>query len=161
MKDKLDIWPALPLLIQGTITPSVVDNILAVLNRHDRVSMIQLNYFRTTPEVEKVWAAMQVPFPELTVLQLWSDNYKTPIVPDSFLGGSSPRLQEIWLKTVPFPGLPKLLSSATHLTEIYIEDITRSGYISPETMVTCLSALTSLKRLCLGFLLRSHPDGES
>jgi hypothetical protein len=161
VRDKLDIWPALPLLIQGTILPSVVDNILAVLNRHDRVSMIYLAYFRTTSEVEKVWAAMQVPFPELTVLRLWSSHLKAPIVPDSFLGGSSPRLREIWLKAVPFPGLPKLLLSATHLTEISLMDITRSGYISPETMVTCLSALTGLQSLHLGFLHRSRPDWET
>ncbi len=160
VKDKVDIWPALPLLIQGTISPSVVDNILAVLNRHDRVSMIDLAYF-TTPEVEKVWAAMQVPFPELTVLRLWSNDLRARIVPDSFLGGSSPRLREIRLNAVPFPGLPELLSSATHLTEISLQDITRSGYISPETMVTCLSALTSLKSLHLGFLLQSRPDWES
>jgi len=160
VKDKVDIWPALPLLIQGTISPSVVDNILAVLNRHDRVSMIDLAYF-TTPEVEKVWAAMQVPFPELTVLRLWSNDLRARIVPDSFLGGSSPRLREIRLNAVPFPGLPELLSSATHLTEISLQDITRSGYISPETMVTCLSALTSLKSLHLDFLLQSRPDWES
>jgi hypothetical protein len=132
VRDKLDIWPALPLLIQGTISPSTVDNILAVLDRHDRVSMIHLDYFHTTPEVEKVWAAMQVPFPELTILRLWSDDLKAPVVPDSFLGGSSPRLQDILLNAVPFPGLPKLLLTATHLTEITIMDITRSGYISPE-----------------------------
>jgi hypothetical protein len=161
VKDKLNIWPPLPLLIQGTISPSVSDNILAVLGRHDRVSMIDLDYMRTTPEVEKVWAAMQVPFPELTVLRLWSSDLKAPIVSDSFLGGSSPRLREIWLKAVPFPGLPKLLLSATHLTEIRLDDITRSGYISPETMVTCLSALTSLKSLHLDFLLISRPDWET
>jgi hypothetical protein len=161
VRDKLDIWPALPLLIQGTISPSVADNVLAVLDRHDRVSMIDLHYFRTTPEVEKVWAALQVPFPELTVLRLWSGGLKAPIVPDSFLGGSSPRLREISLTAVPFPGLPKLLLSATHLTEIHLGNITHSGYISPETMVTCLAALTSLKSLYLKFLLRSRPDWES
>jgi hypothetical protein len=158
--DKLDIWPALPLLIQGAISSSVVDNILAVLNRHDRVSMIDLHYFRTTPDVENVWAALHVPFPELTVLRL-SGGLKAPIVPDSFLGGSSPSLREISLTAIPFPGLPKLLLSAAHLTEIHLGNITRSGYISPETMVTYLAALTSLKSLFLGFLLRSRPDSES
>ena len=161
VKDKLDIWPAFPLLIQGMILPSVVDNILAILERHDRMSTIDLTYFRTTPEVKKVWAAMQVPFPELTVLRLGSSSLKLPIVPDLFLGGSSPRLREIRLNAVPFPRLPELLLSATHLTEIHLRNITRSGYISPETMVTCLSTLTSLERLSLGFLLRSRPDWES
>jgi hypothetical protein len=161
VKDKLDIWPAFPLLIQGTISPSVVDNILTVLERHDRVSMIDLNFFQIAPEVEKVWAAMQAPFPELTVLRLWSSCPKAPFVPDSFLGGSSPHLREIWLKGVPFPRLPELLLSATHLTEIHLGDITRSWYISSETMVTCLSPLTSLERLSLGFLLSFRSDWES
>jgi hypothetical protein len=161
VRDKLDIWQAFPLLIQGTISPSVVDNILAVLERHDHVSMMDLTYFRTTPDVEKVWAVMQVPFPELTVLRLSSSDLKSPVIPDSFLGGSSPHLREIWLNAVPFPGLPKLLLSATHLTDIHLGDITRSGYILPETMVACLSPLTSLERLSLRFLLSSRPDWES
>jgi hypothetical protein len=79
VKDKLDIWPALPLLIQGRISPSVVDNILALLERHNRVSTIDLDL---SPEIEKVWPAMQVPF---TVLRLWSNDLYTPIVPDSIL----------------------------------------------------------------------------
>jgi hypothetical protein len=150
----------LPLLIQGAITPSVVDNILTVLERHDRVSVIDLAFLRTTPEVEKVLAAMQVPFPELTALRLWTDR-KVPINPDSFLGGSSPRLREIRLTGFPVPGLPKPLLSATHLTEIHLANITRSGCISSETMVTYLSALTSLKILVLNFLIRPDPDWES
>jgi hypothetical protein len=160
VRDRLDIWPALPLVIQGTISPSVVDNILAVLKRHDRVSIIDLTY-TTAPEMEKVWAAMQVPFPELTFLRLWSNDLGAPIVADSFLGGSSPRLREIRLSPVPFPGLPKLLLSATQLTTIHLGSILRSGYISPETMVTCLSALTSLKSLRLDFNFLSRPDSES
>lgn len=75
--DKLDIWPASPLLIQGAISPSVVDNILTVLERHNHVSMIDLNYLQTTPEVEKVWGAMQVPFPELTVFATLFDSSAT------------------------------------------------------------------------------------
>jgi hypothetical protein len=158
VRDKLDIWPALPLVIQGWMFPSVVDNVIAILKRHDRVSTIDLDL---SPEIEKVWAAMQVPFPELTVLRLWSGDFRALIVPDSFLGGSFPRLREIWLNVVSFPALPKLLSSATHLTTICLEATIRSGYISPETMVTCLSALTSLKRLYLDFDWVSRPDRES
>jgi hypothetical protein len=164
VRNKLDIWPALPLVIQDTISPSDADNILAVLKRHDRVSTIDLDLdlpFVITPEMEKVWAAMQVPFPELTVLRLCAHCFEAPVVPDSFLGGSSPRLREIELNAVSFPALPKLLSSATHLTTINLRNIADSGYISPETMVTCLSALTSLKSLYLDFDWLSRPDRES
>lgn len=68
--NKLEIWPALPLLIKGEISPPVVDNVLALLKLHDRVSVIDLSDYDKTPKVEKVFAAMQVPFPELTDLRL-------------------------------------------------------------------------------------------
>ncbi len=57
-------------------------------------------------QLEKVLAAMRVPFPELTHLQLISDGETVPVIPDSFLGGSAPRLQAFQLIRVPFPGLP-------------------------------------------------------
>ena len=140
------------------ISPSDVDNVLSLLKRHDRVSVIDLH---TTHKVEKVWAAMQVPFhvpfPELTVLRLWWNGLEAPpIFPDWNV--SAPRLRELVLKAIPFLGLPNLLLSATNLTEIHLKDISRSEYISPEMMVTCLSALTSLECLHLGFLLRPRPE---
>ena len=159
--NKLDIWPALPLLIQGKISQSVVGNTLAILKRHNRVSTIDLTCFGTTRDVEKVWTAMRIRFPELTVLRLWSGGFNVPLIPDSFLGRSAPRLRQLILHRLAFPGLPKLLLSATHLTKIYLWDITPARYISPEMMVTCLSTLTSLKSLYLGFALRSHSDRES
>ncbi|KAI0268509.1 hypothetical protein BGY98DRAFT_336534 [Russula aff. rugulosa BPL654] len=74
-----------------------------------------------------------------------------PVLPDSFLGGSAPRLQYLRLNTIPFPGLPNLLSSATHLVHLHLHDIPHSGYISPEAMATSLSTLTSLETFCLRF----------
>jgi len=74
-----------------------------------------------------------------------------PVVPESFVGGSAPRLQRLHLEWVPFPGLPKLLSSATHLVTLVLREIPHSGYISPETMVRCLSTLTRLKTFSLAF----------
>jgi hypothetical protein len=66
------------------------------------------------------------------------------VVPNSFLGGSAPRLQELTLHEIAFPGLRKLLSSATHLVKLNLWRIPHSGYISPEAMATCLFALTGL-----------------
>ena len=46
-RDKLDVWPALPLIILGQahfLTGSV-DNIVAALERTDRVCQIHLEYF--------------------------------------------------------------------------------------------------------------------
>ena len=66
------------------------------------------------------------------------------------------------LDGIPFPGLPKLLLSATHLVNLHLYDIPHSGYISPEAMVTALSTLTSLESLSLEFQSpRSRPDRAS
>ena len=98
---------------------------------------------------------MQQPFPELTNLDLTSYNNQfnktMAVIPDSFLGGSAPRLEFLDLHGIPFPGLPKLLLSATHLVDLYIQDIPHSGYFSPDVMGVALSTLTSLESLSLEF----------
>jgi hypothetical protein len=104
-------------------------------------------------------AAVQEPFPELKYLLLWSDGKTVPILPDSFLGGSVPRLQSLDFSLISFSGLPKLLLSATHLVDLRVCNIPHSGYFSPETMVTALSTMASLGELQLEFESpRSCPD---
>jgi hypothetical protein len=157
VRDTLDIWPPLPLIIQDIrvfgINSTGVDNIIAALEHNDRVCQIDLNCW-FSPERESVMysAAMQKPFPELTDLRV--SMYKgesRPILPDSFLGGTAPRLRSVYLNGCPFPGLPKLLLSATHVVKLDLSGIPRSGYIPPEAMATTLSALTSLEILHLLF----------
>jgi hypothetical protein len=157
-RKSLDVWPALPLIIQGPVTETSVDNVIAELEHSDRISQIGLG-FHTSLQIEKLWTAIQVPFPELTALCLQN---VPNILPDSFLGGSATRLRYFSLDGTPFPGLPKLLSSATHLVHLHLHRIPHSGYISPETMATCLSLLTSLEFLQLEFEYpTSYPDLES
>ena len=163
-KDRLDVWPALPLIIEGNTVLSS-SSIIAVLEQNVRVFHINLTV--TDRELEEVLAPMQVPFPELTDLQLWSkskpSNDETPLViPDSFLGGSAPRLRVVYLSCISFPGLPKLLLSTTHLTQLHLYDIPHSGYISPQAIVAPLSMLSSLERLELRFQSpQSRPGWES
>jgi hypothetical protein len=158
-KDTVDIWPALPLVIQDYSLTGSVDNIVGLLERSDlvpRISQISL-----WGELEDILEAMQVPFPELTHLMLFHNGQMAP-VSDSFLGGSAPRLRSLQLDQIPYPGLPKLLLSATHLTNLHLERIPHSGYIPPEAMVACLSTLTSLERLELMFRFpRPLPNQES
>ena len=151
----LDVWPALPLLIQGYVSRGSVlvqmENVITELELSDRTCLINLR-FHTTSQIENFWTAMKVPFPKLEVLYLsFMDLSYVPVLPDSFLGGSAPRLQSFYLDTIPFPGLPKLLLSATHLVNLWLFNIPHSGYISPEAMVTCLTMLTKLKTLQLEF----------
>ena len=162
VRGMLDVWPPFPLIISGiaNLTENV-DNVLPALEHRDRVHEIHLSLANGS-SLEKVLAAMQEPFPELTVLQLDSYGEPVPIAPDSFLGRSAPHLLSLRLHHIPFPGLPKLLLSATNLVYLYLWRIPHSGYISPNAMVTALSALTSLQVLILGFRSpRSDPDQAS
>jgi len=61
------------------------------------------------------------------------------------LGGSAPSLQTLILDRIPFPALPKLLSSATCLISFWLWNIPGTGYISPEAMAACLAALLCLE----------------
>jgi len=105
---------------------------------------------------------MQGPFPALTDLRLESMDDSAPVVLNSFLGGTASRLRSLWLRLIPFPGLPKLLLSATELVELALFSNPHTGYISPEAIVTALSALTRLEKLQFAFLSpRSRPARES
>jgi hypothetical protein len=153
----------LPLVVEGStaITPGT-DNIIAALGQSDRVCKVELSL--GGQELEEVLAAMQVPFPELTQMVLSSDDDSETalVIPDSFLGGSAPRLRTLSLKCIPFPALPKLLLSSTHLVKLCLSEIPHSGYISPEVMVALLPVLSSLKALYLKFRSpESRPVSES
>ena len=115
VRETLDVWPLLPIVIwvYGHETWGV-DNIIAALEHNDRICELDL-FDIPSSQLEKVLAAMQQPFPALTRLRLQSRDETAPVVPASFLGGSAPRLQTLILDRIPFPGLPKLLLSATHL----------------------------------------------
>ncbi len=161
-KDTLNIWPALPLVIDGHISlSSGADDIIVALGQANRVCQVTLAGLADW-QWGKVLVAMQVPFPQLTKLQLFSNGKAPPVVPDSFLGGSAPHLRFFWLNGIPFPGLPKLLLSATHLVYLRLYDIPHSGYISPEAMAALLSVLSSLEELALLFRSpQSRPGWES
>jgi hypothetical protein len=169
-RNTLDVWPALPLVVAGNITLSRTDNVIAALRQSNRVCQVDLDLLNR--QVEEVLAPIQVPFPELMYLRLFShdfyvttDDYlyfTTPVIPDSFLDGSAPRLRELELSNILFPGLPKLLLSANHLVRLGLFNISHSGYISSEAMVALIFGLSGLETLSLGFESpKSRPDLES
>ena len=156
----LDVWPPLPIVTRHFWrSKSDLDNIIAALEHNDRICQIGL---ALDLHWEKVLESMQKTFPALTHLSLYSDIDTIPVVPDSFMGGSAPRLQNLQLERVPILGLPKLLLSATDLIRLSLRHIPHSGYISPEAIVACLSTLPRLETLFLGFKSpRSRPNNES
>jgi hypothetical protein len=152
VKKMLNVWPALPILMYAYSDTSLVQgftNLLATLKQHDRVYKVNIRGILNS--LLKQFRAMKKPFPMMTELKLRSYDKSAPVLPDSFLGGSAPRLQELFLRGIPFPALPKLFSSTHNLFSLQLWDIPHSGYISPETMVASLSALTSLDLLELSF----------
>ena len=151
VREMLNIWPTLPIIISGRgDVAEDVDNIIAALEYHDQIYRITLRGVSNLL-LERSPVAPQEPFTALTSLILWSNGGLTQVVPNSFLGGSTPRLQTLWLDFIPFPGLPKLLSSTNHLVLLHLWNIPDSGYISPQVVVTCLAAMTGLESFTLGF----------
>jgi len=134
-------------------------NVIDALRHHNRVCKIDY-YEQFQDSLLQEFAAIDEPFPALTSLDLHSsvNDINVPVLPDSFLGGSAPRLRSLYLEGIPYPSIGKLLSSTTNLGCLSISCIPRSGYIAPETIVPCLSMLPRLESLHLGF---QHPRSQA
>ena len=150
-------WPPLHIFIQqNNVRAGGIDNIIAALQHRDRVFRVSL-WDVANPQLEQISAAMQQPFPALTDLALSApfpsnDNDETALViPDSFLGGSSPCLEYLMLRYIPLQGLPKLLLSANGLVDLFLSNIPHLVYIPPNAMASCLSGMSKLQRLQLSF----------
>jgi hypothetical protein len=140
---------------------SGTDNLIAALEQSNRVCKVSLSAF-VDWQLEKVLDLMQVPFPELTDLNLYTSRTTVPVIPDSFLDGFAPRLRNVTLSGIPFPGLPNLLFSATHLVQLLLFNIPHTGYFSPEAIVALLSVSSSLETLTLQFPSpQSYPHWET
>ncbi|KAH9971523.1 hypothetical protein BGW80DRAFT_443372 [Lactifluus volemus] len=157
VRKMLDIWPPLPIEIHYfSVDPQAEDNIIAALKHPNRVRNIWLG--RITISLERLVAVMQEPFPELENLFLHIEG-TVLVLPNTFLGGSAPRLRSLTLDSIPFPTLPRLLLSSNDLVDLSLDRIPQSGYISPEAMATCISASTRLTNLSIGFISpTSRPD---
>ena len=148
----LDVWPGLPIGIWPALRHEDWDDIIAVALEHrDRMARIHLSNL-TRSRLERCTALMQGPFPVLRHLSLSYYSAKDPpVITDTFLGGSAPSLRRIELSRIPFPTLPKFLLSARDLVKLHLKEITSTGYISPEAMVTCLAMLTRLQSVVILF----------
>ena len=126
------------------------DNLVAALEHRDLVQVIEISVLPSL--FDRLAMAMQEPLPALTRLRLESDSFQAlPILPDTILGGSAPRLQSIYIAGISFPAAPTLLSSARDLVYVDIRDIPRFGFIPPEAMVASLAALPKLESFTFAF----------
>jgi len=147
----LNVWPTLPISVHSHVSLFVYgDDIIDALEHRDRIAGIKLSQL-TRSRLARCTSLLQEPFPVLRFLSLNCRAEYMPVFTDTFMGGSAPRLQKLQLCYVSFPTLPKLLLSANDLVDLLLKDITRAGYISPDTMATCLSMLKRLRFLFIGF----------
>ena len=167
----MDIWPPFPISIScypwGSQGIRGNHNIFAALQQRNRISHINFSGI-TRMEMEQFAAMMDEPFPALTDLRVRT--LETDLgpagkaeLPDSFLGGSAPRLQSFVLEGTEFPALPNLVLSASHFQHLHLLRFPDAhvGYISPEAMVTFLLPLHNLKALTLGFAFGRRPSRMS
>jgi hypothetical protein len=155
-----DIWPPFPISIYShSSDPEVddrsVENLIAVFEHRDRISQISIHTING-PALERLIGAMHEPLPALTDFHLAPSDEPVPVLPETFLGGFAPCLRMFSLYGIPFPSIPQLILSATHIVDLDLFDIPSSGYISPDAMATCLAALPSLNFFGLGY--RSPPS---
>jgi len=155
----LGIWPELPIVVDAEDIGCKEDatNVIAALKHHNRVCKIYYDNGYLQEFMFKEFGAIDEPFPALTSLWLMSLAQNVPVLPDSFLGGSAPRLRFLDLLGIPYPSIGNLLSSTTNLVKLSLWHIPHSGYISPETIVRCLSMSPRLGSLSLGFRYPRSP----
>ncbi|KAI9443681.1 hypothetical protein F5148DRAFT_1379821 [Russula earlei] len=159
VSEMLDVWPALPVVIDhGSDLSYSWKNIAVALESEHRHRICKIDLWDIpTSEWRRLAAAMQKPFPELTSLQFRVQDDTPTSLPHSFLGGSAPLLRELRLENCPFPGIPTLLLSASQLVVLDLWFIPYSGYIYPQDLVTALSVLSRLEILGLGFESPLYP----
>ncbi|KAH9161101.1 hypothetical protein EDB89DRAFT_766210 [Lactarius sanguifluus] len=158
VKRNLGHLPAFPIVVSYLDGCDDRDNLFAALEHRDRVRVVEVN----VPDslLEELATVMQEPFPALTVLYFGSKQSVTmPALPDTFLGGSAPCLQTIYMSGIPFPAAPTLLSSARDLIDVDLRNIPPTGCIPPEVMAACLGALPGLMYFTFEFEWdMSYPD---
>ena len=165
VREMLDIWPTLPIDIWYNYNNTTLataastgnsgnNNIIIMLKHHDCICKISLCGVPSS-QFERLARATQNSelFLALTLLVLQSKpELVLGVLPDSFLGGSAPHLRTLRLDNVAFLALLKLLwSAAGDLVHLYLWGIPDARYVSPEVMASCLSTLTKLESLRLGF----------
>ena len=165
VKEMLNTWPPLPIVVWSGdfhVEEWDVDYMVEALEHRDRICDLEL-FDVPCSQLERVLALLQQPFPALRDLRFRhiDEMPTTPVViPASFLGGSAPSLQSLEFDFFPFPELPNLLISATHLVDLSLRRIPHSDSLSPEAIVNCLSVLTKLEDLTITFEFHQRHPGQ-
>ncbi|KAH8983196.1 hypothetical protein EDB92DRAFT_1607170 [Lactarius akahatsu] len=157
----LDCWPPLPLVVNygGFLRPPLPapedeDNIMAALQRSDRVCSISLTV--TSSLLQKL-STISEPFSDLEELVLLSQDNDQLTLPSAFWWGH--RLRTLHSTRIAIPSLPQLLSPSQDLVDLQLHEIPGVGYFSPEAFANALCGMTQLETLSLHFL--SFPSRQN
>jgi F-box-like len=159
VKNNLDCWPALPIVMQyaGSSSPNSLpmaardeDNIIVALQHPDRICTIELTV--TTRLLERLATLAQDPFPTLKHLELTTQNETGLILPSESFRGPFPSLRVLHVTRIGFPALQQLLMSAENIVSLHLEALPSSGYISPEALLIFFPVMKRLEKLHLHFL---------
>jgi F-box-like len=160
VKNNLDCWPALPIVMQYLWEPltevfqtsseiGYQDDIMAALQNSDRICTLWLRV--TTPLLEKLSTLPQKPFPVLEHLELGAGVDDELILPNESFVGPFPKLRVLHVVGIAFPALQRILPSARDLVELQLEALPSSGYITPAALLAFLPVMTCLETLSLDF----------
>ncbi len=130
----LDSWPTLPLVVRFKGSPKskfLPNNIDVALRHPDRVYDISIGV--TSSIIGSLIEVVQEPFPALKKIEITSkDSTETPVL----------QVGE---------AMRRLLLSTNNLVKLWLRNIPKTCYFSPEAIATCLSALAQLKDVYICF----------
>ena len=158
VRESLDCWPALPIVVQygglpGLGPPTLHDenNIMAALRQSDRVVSISLtvtnSLLNELSTLKGVFSELQ----DLILLSQYSRQYYSPLtLPSAFRWGQ--RLRRLHSTGIAFSAfLQPLYSSSTNLIDLQLHDAFLPWQFSPVNLKNVLSEMIGLRSLSLHF----------
>ena len=151
--------PPLPIIINygTTLIRSLKEQngVAAALRYPDRVRKISIR--RQDLVLDKVYRAMNHPFPTLETFELFDPRVPAFEVPTTIFKGSALSLRRLSLQNVMFASVSQLLSSTTGLVELNIYTDTILCLSLAASLLAHLQGMPCLRRLQLWVLDRSSP----
>jgi hypothetical protein len=156
VKDNLDCWPALPIVMRylQLSSPNHLpmasrdeDNICAALQHPHRICKIELTV--TTPLLERLPNRL---FPALEHLEPVTQIETGYTLPSGSFDGHFPSVRVLKLTRIAFTTLQPLILSAANIISLHLEGLPSNGYSTPEALLIFLPMMTRLETLHLYFL---------
>ncbi|KAH8999888.1 hypothetical protein EDB86DRAFT_3075577 [Lactarius hatsudake] len=153
-----NFWPTLPVVIwypRSKLHLSLLaedeDSVSDILTNPAGICDMHIEFSRSLLEKCTSFKLREEPQKYLQLRTLHIRTTESSVLPDEFLGASTPQLRVIHLDGTALPTLPRLLSSSKSLVSLRLENIPPEGYFTPEDLAIGLSTTTQLEFLEIGF----------